>query len=793
MIEVLDNSKDGIYNSNMQLIDSFTDYSSKNLDFDKPVTIELMDDEENAKNPLGTTAHYNPDKMKITIYVTGRHIKDILRSISHELIHHVQNCRGDLSGMQDTSLGYAQRDKHMRDMEAEAFNSGNIMIFRDFEDNYKQGNCKMSKLQENRLRRLNNLLMSQDKKVLEEKTLAGTYRGVTFTGDPDEGGLRKVSLDGNTVRDIADCRRPKRVADYIKEQVNSNFVNKNELLLLVLGIDSCAQKRKLSNVVSSLNMSKTEDLYDYITDNIGMRHPELKKLKKRLFYRLKGPNAGDVPTKEPSPGEEVAKFIAQQQQEDPPRSKQEKLPKGDALVKAFRKGDIVQIEFVAGQTLELIENIQKMFEQINHPGLIAKSADLKKLRRDISASIMKLKGSIQTAANRAKPDSMKKYLLDTYKRLKRLPLSILEFEKIIRNLLDINATATRRANERGFWTDEEVNVELLPNVRAAAKAALINLRQIKSDIEKAQQKLRSVPALGIQDTERSQRIADLEDRVGQQGPEQVATARGSGRGGRRSYKRKCSATTKPYIRIGCGGDNVELIQTVLYKKYKDTTLKGVKQEDFIDGKYGKTTSNIVKQFQKENGIRRDGIVGPETIKKMKKVFGPALTGKGKAGPVATKKGPAGQPGQPAQDALGPVANVPPAVMNLIDSFDPAITRLQAIRAVRDAIINKAIAASKRSMALRMQLKGAPQRAYRTLLYLIDNQKVHPGAAWEAVYTLFGDSGKNYFDPKGRTSAGPLDSDEVVAQREKLKKTFTDKFQKLFNAEVDEIDTRIGVK
>ena len=161
MIKVLDNSKDGIYNSNMELVDSFADYSSKNLDFDKPVTIELMDDEENAKNPLGTTAHYNPDEMKITIYVTGRHIKDILRSISHELIHHVQNGRGDLSGMQDTSLGYAQRDKHMRDMETEAFNSGNIMNFRDFEDNYKQRNHKMSKLQESRLKRLNGLLMEQ--------------------------------------------------------------------------------------------------------------------------------------------------------------------------------------------------------------------------------------------------------------------------------------------------------------------------------------------------------------------------------------------------------------------------------------------------------------------------------------------------------------------------------------------------------------------------------------------------------------------------------------------------------
>lgn len=180
MIKVLDNSKDGIYNSNMELVDSFTDYSSKNLDFDKPVTIELMDDEENAKNPLGTTAHYNPDEMKITIYVTGRHIKDILRSISHELIHHVQNCRGDLSGMQDTSLGYAQRDKHMRDMETEAFNSGNIMNFRDFEDNYKQRNHKMSKLQENRLKKLNGLLMEQvgDLPIAEPEAVMARMKAV---------------------------------------------------------------------------------------------------------------------------------------------------------------------------------------------------------------------------------------------------------------------------------------------------------------------------------------------------------------------------------------------------------------------------------------------------------------------------------------------------------------------------------------------------------------------------------------------------------------------------------------
>ena len=161
MIKVVDKSKSGVYSSNMELVDSFTDYSSKNLDFDKPVTIELLDDEENAKNPLGMTAYYSPEEMKIVVYVTGRHLKDILRSISHELIHHVQNCRGDLDHTDDTKLGYAQRDSHMRDMETEAYNSGNIMNFRDFEDIYKQGKHKMSKLKENRLKKLNGLLKEQ--------------------------------------------------------------------------------------------------------------------------------------------------------------------------------------------------------------------------------------------------------------------------------------------------------------------------------------------------------------------------------------------------------------------------------------------------------------------------------------------------------------------------------------------------------------------------------------------------------------------------------------------------------
>ena len=219
MIKVVDKSKDGIYSSNMELVDSFTDYSSKNLDFDKPVTIELLDDDENAKNPLGMTAYYSPEEMKVVVYVTGRHLKDILRSISHELIHHVQNCRGDLDHTNDTKLGYAQRDSHMRDMETEAYNSGNIMNFRDFEDIYKQRKHKMSKLQENRLKKLNGLLMG------EQAVRGGVFKAfVNFLskiGETDNVAVERSSFKDDQARMNAAVERCKRKNRGFTKAVNT--------------------------------------------------------------------------------------------------------------------------------------------------------------------------------------------------------------------------------------------------------------------------------------------------------------------------------------------------------------------------------------------------------------------------------------------------------------------------------------------------------------------------------------------------------------------------------------------
>ena len=98
----------------------------------------LRKDEENAEGIFGKTAYYEPASQTVVLYITNRHPKDICRSFAHELIHHVQNLRGDLDkgGPDASSPTYAQDDKHMRSMEMEAYLKGNMM-FRDWEDWYK--------------------------------------------------------------------------------------------------------------------------------------------------------------------------------------------------------------------------------------------------------------------------------------------------------------------------------------------------------------------------------------------------------------------------------------------------------------------------------------------------------------------------------------------------------------------------------------------------------------------------------------------------------------------------------
>jgi competence protein ComGC len=113
-----------------ELVNEFYLFAKQHLGFNKDPKINFIEDGENAQNPMGYTGHYDPSTMVITIYITGRHPKDILRSLSHELVHHAQNCRGEDLMIKTHDI---DADPHLKAMEDEAFHIGSGRLMKRFQ------------------------------------------------------------------------------------------------------------------------------------------------------------------------------------------------------------------------------------------------------------------------------------------------------------------------------------------------------------------------------------------------------------------------------------------------------------------------------------------------------------------------------------------------------------------------------------------------------------------------------------------------------------------------------------
>jgi len=121
------NLKDGIVSLSKYMIDN--GMNIKPL----PKIKVIKDDEENASDLLGKTAYYDPNEKSITLFTMNRHPKDILRSFSHEMVHHMQNLEGRLNNINTTNTN---EDGDLPKIEEEAYKLGNMML-RNWEDNIK--------------------------------------------------------------------------------------------------------------------------------------------------------------------------------------------------------------------------------------------------------------------------------------------------------------------------------------------------------------------------------------------------------------------------------------------------------------------------------------------------------------------------------------------------------------------------------------------------------------------------------------------------------------------------------
>ena len=71
---------------------TFIKFVEKELDIEDTFTFSMSSNRKGFK----TYAYYDPQEKKVAVYIKNRGLADICRSVAHELVHHLQNQRGDL-------------------------------------------------------------------------------------------------------------------------------------------------------------------------------------------------------------------------------------------------------------------------------------------------------------------------------------------------------------------------------------------------------------------------------------------------------------------------------------------------------------------------------------------------------------------------------------------------------------------------------------------------------------------------------------------------------------------------
>ena len=128
-------------------IDKVNDYVHvvDGMKIDPLPSVQLVDS-SNVKNSrsdlLISTGGYMPALNSIVLYIDNRHLKDILRSYCHELVHHNQNLENSdylkrVLGRSDDLVDNAQ----LEEIEGDAYLRGNL-LFRKFTEWFKRQQLK---------------------------------------------------------------------------------------------------------------------------------------------------------------------------------------------------------------------------------------------------------------------------------------------------------------------------------------------------------------------------------------------------------------------------------------------------------------------------------------------------------------------------------------------------------------------------------------------------------------------------------------------------------------------------
>jgi len=184
------------------------DFFDQKIGFKKPPTMHFDSDPNNQSNVLGKTAYYDPSSLEIHVFTDGRHPKDMLRSIAHELIHHQQNLEDRLNVGGYMGQGYYLENKKMKMLEQEAMLKGNALM-REYEDTTKSEEMNKMSLKEWKNNELNKLLLEKFGILKEGKK-------------PD---FLDLDKDGDKEESMKDAAKDKEMNEEVEEEAEEEELN----------------------------------------------------------------------------------------------------------------------------------------------------------------------------------------------------------------------------------------------------------------------------------------------------------------------------------------------------------------------------------------------------------------------------------------------------------------------------------------------------------------------------------------------------------------------------------------
>lgn len=122
-------------NNIQKYVDSIEQFYLENgIQIDPMPRVVLDNEDQGIDNPFIRTGHFDPKNNEIVLFVNGRHLKDVLRTLCHELIH-ANQYTVDPDSFTTLSSGPIEEDPELEQIESDAFTRGNLM-FRRWTEQY---------------------------------------------------------------------------------------------------------------------------------------------------------------------------------------------------------------------------------------------------------------------------------------------------------------------------------------------------------------------------------------------------------------------------------------------------------------------------------------------------------------------------------------------------------------------------------------------------------------------------------------------------------------------------------